>query len=363
MVVSAGAFSFYDLGTLSGAPSAAYDVSDFGNVAVGTVSIFTNEQAFRWTPSGGMVGLGYVRGFVSSSANGVSANGSVVVGYGRTPAGQTQAFRWSQGGGMVGLGWTGGYSSASAVSANGLVTVGEAASSSDVQAFRWTQAGGIQTLGALAGYTGGAAKGISGDGSTIVGVSYSSGAQVPGLGEQAFRWTQTDGTVGLGWLPGYDRSQAIAASTDGSVIIGVCSGRFGNETAFRWTQAEGMMSLGMETANDVSGDGSVIVGSISSGAAIWDAVNGTRDLKQLLIGDGINLNNWTLDSAEGITADGRVITGFGRNGSQMRAWMVVIPEPASATLILVGFSLFRFRKAAVGAKITKMTELRTNTVT
>ena len=76
--------TFQGLGFLPG-----YDLSDAssmsadGAVVVGTVSIYdpgpTHDswQAFRWTTSNGMVGLGYLPGFEKfSTAVGVSADGS-----------------------------------------------------------------------------------------------------------------------------------------------------------------------------------------------------------------------------------------------------------------------------------------------
>src|SRR3972149_3043660 len=42
-------------------------------------------------------------GFVASGGRGVSADGSVVMGYGNSASGE-EAFRWTSGGGMVGLG-------------------------------------------------------------------------------------------------------------------------------------------------------------------------------------------------------------------------------------------------------------------
>jgi probable HAF family extracellular repeat protein len=346
VTLSVSAIAFYDLGTLPGGThSSGYDVSDVGNIAVGSVSMGSTSQAFRWTPSGGIFGLGYMPGYNSSIAYGTSGDGNVVVGYNVTSAGQAQAFRWTQTSGMTGLGYLSGgnYSSASAVSANGAIITGEANTPVGGRAFRWTQAGGMQNLGTLAGHNRSVGNGLSGDGSTIVGLSYLS---VPGENStdwQAFRWTQADGMIGLGWLPGYTMSQATAASTDGSVIVGMC-GPFQSETAFRWTEDQGMMSLGLRYAYGVSGDGSIIVGSISQGAAIWDTVHGTREIKQLLVGEGININGWLFASAQDVSADGRVITGVGQYGSQLRAWMVIIPEPASATLLLLGLILLRARR-------------------
>jgi probable HAF family extracellular repeat protein len=53
------------------------------------------EQAFRWTAAKGMVGLGFPPGDNWTIANGVNADGSVVVGQGQDAvSGQLQAFRW-----------------------------------------------------------------------------------------------------------------------------------------------------------------------------------------------------------------------------------------------------------------------------
>jgi len=92
------------------------------------------DEAFRWTAGGGMVGLGDLPGGgFSSGAFDVSADGSVVVGTGRSDAGD-EAFVWDAGNGIqnlqtlltdAGLDLTGwGLFSARAVSDDGLVIVG-----------------------------------------------------------------------------------------------------------------------------------------------------------------------------------------------------------------------------------------------
>ena len=60
-------------------------------------------QAFRWTAEGGMVGLGFLLPGGFSSAEGVSANGRIVVGASDSISGR-QAFLWTEEGGMIGLG-------------------------------------------------------------------------------------------------------------------------------------------------------------------------------------------------------------------------------------------------------------------
>src|SRR3990172_1963430 len=88
------------------------------------------------------LGLGDLPGErFESEAHAVSADGTVVVGYGTSPAGN-EAFRWTAATGMVALGDLPGGSSTSfgfGVSADGSVIVGRGSSASGPEAFRWTQ--------------------------------------------------------------------------------------------------------------------------------------------------------------------------------------------------------------------------------
>jgi probable HAF family extracellular repeat protein len=321
--VNAATPFFMGLGDLPGGTfySSATGVSADGTVVVGTASAASGNQAFRWTLSSGMVGLGG-----TSTAADVSANGSVIVGQRGS-----EAFRWTQATGAVGLGdFPRGLfqSAANAVSADGSVVVGRGASETcgrggcrnTFPAFRWTHSTGMVALGI------GTAMDISADGSVIVGGS-----------SQAARWTQDSVGESLGDLPGGSvNSFAWGVSADGSVVVGTGNSESGLE-AFRWTRDSGMVGLGVlsgfdfSVADDLSADGSVVVGYVGvgaethAGAFIWDGTRGMRNLRDELIVDlglGANLAGWTLKHASAISADGRVIVGYGTNpAGDTEAWI------------------------------------------
>jgi probable HAF family extracellular repeat protein len=82
-----------------------------------------------------------------SVAHGVSADGSVVVGWSRGSSGQ-EAFIWDATNGMVGLGFLpggGGFSYGAGVSGDGSVVVGISSSLSSHEAFIWDATNGAFT--------------------------------------------------------------------------------------------------------------------------------------------------------------------------------------------------------------------------
>ena len=231
---------------------------------------------------------------------------------------------------MVGLGdLPGGTFVSAAIAANGdgSVVVGVSRSANGLEAFRWTEATGMVGLGDLPG--GGFASeafGVSSDGSVIVGRGFSSS------GQEAFRWTQGTGMIGLGDLPGgnFD-SRALAISTDGAVVVGESTSAAGRE-AFRWTQTTGMVGLGdlpggqfFSEAFGVSVDGSVVVGhgfsSTGEEAFRWTQATGMQSIRDILIAAGIDVTGWRLETANAVSADGAVIVGSGLNpNGDIEAW-------------------------------------------
>jgi probable HAF family extracellular repeat protein len=365
---TARAQTFTGLGALNQQSfwSMAHGVSADGRVVVGVsdINALGQSEAFRWTASTGMVGLGHFPGFIGSSAAAVSADGSVIVGGAtQTSSGGDKPFRWTQATGLAGLGdlHPGGdeWGRAVGVSADGATVVGFSTSSSTQQnqAFRWTSSEGLVGLGDLpGGNVNSFANGVSADGSVIVGEGFSAS------GSEAFRWTSASGLVGLGDLPGGAfGSSATAVSADGQTVVGVSTSASGLE-AFLWTTSGGMVGLGdlpggifRSIGQAVSADGSIVVGHGTIGnqqfvneAFIWDGSNGMRHLKTVLsteYGLAAILQGWTLREATGISADGRVIVGWGVNPSgRTEGWVFnAVPEPSSGLLLLVASSIFAWR--------------------
>jgi probable HAF family extracellular repeat protein len=287
-----------------------------------------------------MVSLGNLSndGFRASRANDISANGEVIVGSGDPGSGWNsyRGFRWTKDSGMVAVGSLDGSPryEAWAASADGSVIVGDGG----LQAFVMGPNQGIKGIGVLPGRSRSRAVGVSSDGSVAVGSSYTASWEQ----EQAFRWTEKEGMVGLGFLPGSNYSFPNAISPDGSVIVGTSSAGSGYP-AFRWSQSQGMVNLGhlpgKQTTHpfDVSACGATIVGgSYSSGmssakAFVWDSAHGMRDLQELLQKVyAVDLTGWTLENAFGVSDDGTVIVGSGKNPSgNSEGFQVVLETPAT----------------------------------
>ncbi len=232
----------YGMGDLNGVSQGdAYNASADGGVVVGSDGF---GNGYRWTSSGGAVGLGGVPpGYSDSHPYGISADGSVISGVlsSDTYASNPQAFRWTSEGGVVGLGSltsAHSYSHAYAVSADGTAVVGWSANAVDQpEAFRWTTEEGMVGLGILSGYNYSLAQAASADASVIVGFS----ANGPDNNGEAFIWTEATGMEslfdvlvanGTTGLTGWTLNQALGVSADGRSIAGWGTNPLGQEEAF-----------------------------------------------------------------------------------------------------------------------------------
>ncbi len=303
-------------------------------MVVGESQSGSGLQAFRWTASGGISGLGFLSlTDPSSTARAVSANGAVIAGSSHDAGGVQHAYRWSSGT-FTALNTfscsscdpvTEGYG----VSGNGLVVVGSAAARAGggalhVDPVRWPGGGtGISDLGNLtATQEAGEAYGASDSGGIIAG-SHTSTA-----GRDAWYWSGS----GLNVLPRLSTGTkvtagALAVSSDASTIVGYSTKRTVTlpggtvvavePQAVRWNGAGYATLLDLGTlpgataidsrANAVSPDGAIIVGRAfgpgnANRAFIWDAAHGMRDLAGVLATDyALDVTGWVLSEATGVS--------------------------------------------------------------
>jgi probable HAF family extracellular repeat protein len=169
-----------NLGTLGGSRSTAQGISADGKVIVGESLNPSNQtRAFRTDSSNlALIDLGTLGGN-SSVAQSINSDGSVIVGYSENNDGKYRAFRWKSFGGMQELGTIGGeWSQAYDVSDNGQKIVGLAPNSGgQLRAIIWMDStmqdlNGIYSNLLSNGSTLERANAISSDGRFIVGSGY-----------------------------------------------------------------------------------------------------------------------------------------------------------------------------------------------
>jgi uncharacterized membrane protein len=358
--VRAAELRFLETGPSAFSPRAAYDVSSDGSVVVGGGRDPDSPLiGFRWTEAEGSERIGPVPGATLMQAYTVSGDGNVIFGDRERDSGipgaqSAEVFRWTRAGGLVPLGGRPPRALQAHVARSnhdGSVAVGwywEPAGDSFRQwAVRWTPAG-EQDLPSIPGHNS-EANDVSDDGSVIVGAS-GTGAYF-----RAVRWTGAGiEPIAPAPTPGdYNtRSVAMAVSGNGRVISGYLG--IGAE-AFRWTASEGLVGLGPMPGvfwpQSIDEDGSIIVGTGTDRdgyvqALIWDADHGVRPLQTVLEGLGVDTQGITLNTASAVSADGRTIVGW---DYQRGAYVAVIPEPAGlAALASTALATLRVRRRPGG---------------
>ena len=305
--------------------------------------------AYRWTEDAPIQSLGDLFGGInSSSASGVSYDGSVVVGSSSTNNGFA-SFRWTEESGLTNIG--DGF--ARDVSADGNTVVG----GNDLGGYIWTPNLGALAIGSISSGGGSTANAVSADGLVVAGFAGNDVGR-----PEAIRWSENTGMTGLGTLTGdnFDISRAMGISADGTTIVGISDSTSIDEEAFRWTLETGMVGLGdlaggddFSSANDVSADGSIIVGSSETDeglrAFIWTETTGMLNLENLLADVGFDLSQWqSLNSATGISDDGRFIVGTGTNlmgrSEGFRVRFNAVPEPTSAAILICAATFCAVRR-------------------
>jgi probable HAF family extracellular repeat protein len=242
-----------------GGSSHAFDVSDLG-AAAGVVSGYGSVypfSAYRWTASGGVVGLDAPSGAMSR-ARSVNAAGQAV---GDVEGGLAGATLWEADGTRVELGTLGGpLSGADEINDAGQVAGWSHTPAGVTHAFRWTPASGMEDLGTLGGGWSGA-RGLNALGHVAGWSQTSDGAT------HAFLWTPEAGMVDLD--PSGSECYAEAVN-DRDEVVGYHYPE-GSARAFFWSSGTGLIELGtlgggFSRAWDLNESG-VVVGDSTDGIA------------------------------------------------------------------------------------------------
>jgi uncharacterized membrane protein len=277
------AVDFRRLGTIDNkvTESMAYSVSGNGKVVFG---LQQNHKVFRWTESEGMTEItdDRINAVIPVHTN---YDGTTAVGF---------SSMWSEANGNARIP---GFSPAD-VSSDGSVLIGDGPDG----VYRSHQTEGLVKL-----IDGASAIALSGDARVVVGARKG----------KSFRWAEGEAEVTL-WST-VNSGFPWDLSHDGSVIVG---------SNYRWSAQDGVTALG-GTALGVSADGSVIVGEIpstnfQSEAVMWDADLQMHRVKDLLISTGVEIGDFQLNYATGISDDGTVIVGIGTHprGRRREAWRI-----------------------------------------
>lgn len=197
------------------------------------------------------------------------------------------------------------------------------------------------------------ATAVSDDGAVVAGVS---GPDDPAQ-RQAFRWTASSAMQSIGTLGGTE-SSANAISGDGSIIVGTSTDDTGRRLAFRWTLATGIQSLGVPgtgddgswfSAEDVSSDGSVIVGTVERPAsAEGSAFRWTIDTGMVVLDAPVQ--TWLEHKRVSVSGDGSTLVTNG--GYRWTAAEGTRPLPAGLIPTSVnddGTVIVGYRKEQSGA--------------
>lgn len=268
----------------------ATGISRDGGVRAGTANLSGRDQPVRWTPGSQPVALGVPGQWAHGWCEGISGDGSTVVGR--------------------------------AYTTSGMFEFGEP--------LRWTAATGVQGMGIVPGSTHGSAFAATYDGSLIVG----GGTDSQGTG-RGFLWTEETGYELFA-----DVSRFEAVSSNGAWFGGVL---WQNSSPFRMDASGTIVDLDPQNRLDsgvttgISLDGRVVTGRGSwpgevQTSFVWTAERGMQRVAEFLAAEGIAtpagfaFNTQYLDvSEDGLVFAGTAINELGR----AEGWVAVIPAPST----------------------------------
>lgn len=338
--------TFLPLGHVPGSTfSQATSVSNDGQFVGGHSATDTGFAPIIWdgtSPNELTIPAGFEDG--GAYVNAISGDGQSAVAIGPGPAG-FRGIRWAPSGTPHILETAPGtFSSFNAINYDGTAAGGF--TNQDLftmasDAVIWTSEDGEIIIGDLPGGNHeGSMTAVSDDGLRFAGYGSDSTVRRP------VTWTAD---TGYQVLPDPDGSPAtglaIEISSNGSVVVGALEAGMNTTPAF-WIDGGNAQTINLwegyavGEAADVVDDGSIVVGQwretsfsdeLGSLAFIWDAENGARPLQDVLADEyGIDVADWTLNTAAAITPDGLTIAGAGVNPEgNLEAYKVHLPGKQS----------------------------------
>jgi len=248
---------------------------------------------------------------------------------GQTVAGNTTsygAFRWTASGGLVPLGMD---ATPSPGGTPGISDDGTKVAATIASADTTYAAAGLWTLGTgwsqcmppgpsdigIVDRTQSDTYGLSGDGSTVVGLYWR-----PGLRAHAFRWTQAGGGVDLGSKYAGHASRANGVNQDGSLVCGWDEAPFGNWSPAAWLNGVEHVFGDSTTDGQCQASnpaGTILVGFEQNPAnttrelAMWTRTGTTWGTTQFLGAlPGTEAGGYGINIGNGVTADGSMVVGY-----------------------------------------------------
>jgi probable HAF family extracellular repeat protein len=292
-------------------------------------------EIYRWTAADGFKYLG--PGDPYDSSIGISRDGSTIISGHLPLKGFSRPALWNASG-MVDLGhprngctkignsWGSGYG----VSGNGSTAVGLAWTCTAAEGFEWTVKTGNLSLGHPAGNHNSRASAISANATTIVGFW-----EDPTGSRRPVRWVGGKHDLFLG---AKTIGEATAVNGNGTQIVGQSLDASGTEVAFFYSGKRGLITLGtlshttgdQSIANGISDNGRVVgwSGNLSGGEAFtWTSPSGMKRLASVLRTLGAKIPaGTTLTTALSISADGSTMVGQYVHGKTFGNWMAHITQ-------------------------------------
>lgn len=318
-----------------------HNLNQDGSIGAGGVS---GGHAYRWTPAGGAEDLG---GFLNAGTVGMSDDGQHFSGQARDANNRNVAAIWAGGTTWNLLGQPPGalpcgsdISSSWGMSGDGSTVTGltydVGTACRNPRAFVWDATNGMRVLQKINGGRTSRSNGISRDGHTIVGfdehaTGYRLGVRwVDGV-EYNFTPNQADTSTWVG--------EAQGTTSDGSIIVGNNRQTPAGNRGWLWkasdnsiTTLPGTALYGRSSPVDISDDGSLVVGfsqqdvGFERTSMMWTSSLGAMSLTDFLNVQGVFATDWLPQTTLTVAGDGLSQGGWAGTRFGTLAYLVQHPK-------------------------------------